>query len=93
MTRVFFSNSAEHDLKRLPGNAKELLREEHIPKLAANLRIGKSLHGPLRGYFSYEFWASGVSYRIAYEVIKGDVVILLVDKGDNFYNKFLKRVR
>ena len=93
MTAVLFPNPAEHDLKRLPTQAQESLRKEHIPCLAKNPRAGKPLHGPLRGYFSYEFWESGVAYRIAYEIVKGDVVVLMIDTRDNFYKKFIRRIK
>jgi len=93
MATVFFSSPAEHDLKRLPLAAQDSLRTEHISRLAENRRTGKPLHGPLRGYFSYDFWSQGVSYRIAYELIKNDVIILMIDTRDNFYKKFLRRTR
>ena len=93
MVVVYFSRPAEHDLKRLPHEAIEDLRAKHIPALADNTRIGKSLHGPLRGFFSYDFHSSGVSYRIAYELIKSDVVILMIGARDNFYKKFTRRSR
>lgn len=68
--RYFSKNPAEHDLKRLPIRAQEVLQTKHIPVLRENSRSGKPLHGPLRGYFSYDFWVAGVSYRIAYEITK-----------------------
>lgn len=89
---VLFSSPAEKDLKRLPRTVQEELRLEHIPKLADNPRIGKMLHGPLRGYFSYDFWSGGTSYRIAYEIMEKDVVILMLKTRDNFYKRFSKRV-
>lgn len=93
MARVLFSSSAERDAKRLPNAARDTLRNKYIRQLAENPRAGKPLHGPLRGYFSLEYWVDGVSYRIAYEIIMGDVVILMVDTRDNYYKKFAKRVR
>ncbi len=93
MAQIFFASSAERDLKKLPEQAREMLHNTHLGELAQNPRIGKSLHGPLRGYFSYEFWSGGVSYRIAYEIIERTIVILMVDTRDNFYKKFSKRNR
>jgi mRNA-degrading endonuclease RelE of RelBE toxin-antitoxin system len=89
---VFFSPASERDVKRLPIVAREELRAEYLPVLSANPRSGKMLHGPLRGYFSYDFRSAGVSYRIAYELISGDIVILMIDTRDNFYKKFSRRV-
>lgn len=93
MTKVYFSPSAERDLKKLPDETGKVFRRTHLLRFLENARVGKPLHGPLRGYFSYEFWAEGVLYRIAYEIIKGDVVILMIDTRDNFYKKFLRRAR
>lgn len=93
MAAVFFTQAAERDVKRLPQKTQEILRTEHIPELAANPRAGKQLHGPLRGYFSYEFFSEGVPYRIAYELMRGDVVILMISLRDNFYRKFTRRAR
>ena len=92
MADAYFSKHAERDLKHLPPTAYNALRNTHLPALAKNPRAGKMLHGPLRGYFSFDFWSGGVSYRIAYEIIKGDVVILIIDTRDNFYKKFSRRV-
>lgn len=92
MTRVYFSRPAEKDIKHLPETVQKYVREEQVKLLKSGLFVGKPLHGPLRGYFSFDFYVSGVSYRIAYEIIKGDVVILMIDTRDNFYQKFSRRV-
>lgn len=92
MAAVFFSKPAERDVKHLPIRAQETLRMEHMPRLGQNPHAGKPLHGPLRGYFSYDFRSGGTSYRIAYELMDGDVVILMVDSRDNFYKKFIRRI-
>jgi mRNA-degrading endonuclease RelE of RelBE toxin-antitoxin system len=93
MALVFFSKPAERDLKHLPIRVQEVIRLEHIPRLSKNSEAGKFLHGPLRGYFSYDFHSGGVSYRIAYEYTKNkDVIILMIDARDNFYKKFTRRV-
>ncbi|MBI4117088.1 MAG: type II toxin-antitoxin system RelE/ParE family toxin [Parcubacteria group bacterium] len=92
MAIVYFSKPAEHDLKYLPKSAVETIRKELI-RFQTNLRIGKPLHGPLRGYFSFDFWSAGVSYRCAYELAKDNILVLMVDTRDNFYKKFARRVR
>ena len=93
MAMIFFTRHAEKDLKNLPVQAIQELRTEHIPLLEENPRLGKPLHGPLRGYFSYEFHCDGVAYRIAYEIIAQDVAILMIDARDNFYKKFSRRAK
>lgn len=93
MAKVFFSPPAERDFRRLPRDVREIFQQKHLQRFSENARVGKLLHGPLRGHFSYEFWVGGVSYRIAYEIIKGDVVVLMIDTRDNFYKKFLRRTR
>ena len=93
MTTVFFSRHAEKDLKNLPARASQELYLEHVPLLEENSRLGKPLHGPLRGYFSFEFHSDGVSYRIAYEIVESDVIILMIDTRDNFYKEFSRRIK
>ena len=93
MATVYFSGPAEQDLKRLPPSAQSELRLKCVPLLSKNPRAGKMLRGPLRGYFSFEFWSRGVSYRIAYELFEGGVIILMIDTRDNFYKKFSHRAR
>ena len=92
MYTVFFSPASERDVKKLPAAVQLELRDEHIPILAANPRAGKMLHGPLRGYFSYDFRSAGVSYRVAYELMSGGLVVLMIDTRGNFYKKFSRRV-
>ena len=87
-----FSRPAEHDLKYLPQRTLDVLRREHIPRLSANPRIGKQLHGPLRGLFAYDFHTEGISYRIAYELMRGEVIIVMIDTRDNFYKKLSRRI-
>lgn len=93
MATVYLSNGAEKDLKHLPTQTVASLQKEHLRLLSSNPRVGKLLHGPLHGYFSYEFASTGISYRIAYELVKNDVIILMIAKRDNFYKKFTRRVR
>ncbi|MBI2639923.1 MAG: type II toxin-antitoxin system RelE/ParE family toxin [Candidatus Sungbacteria bacterium] len=92
MAIVYFSKPAERDLKFLLRPAAEKFQEE-LKRLKANPRAGKMLHGPLRGYFSYDFWAGAVSYRAAYEIVRSNVIILMVGARDNFYKKFSRRIR
>lgn len=92
MAAVLFSKPAERDIKHLPVRVQEVLRMEHVPRLGKNPHSGKLLHGPLRGYFSYDFRSGGVSYRIAYEIINSEVVIIMIDSRDNFYKKFIRRI-
>ncbi len=92
MATVRFSHPAEGDLRHLPRMAAAALETEYIPRLAANPRAGKPLHGPLRGLFAYDFHSEGVSYRMAYEFMRGEAVIIMVDTRDNFYKKLLRRI-
>jgi len=93
MAVVYFLSAAERDQKHLPREVQDSLQKDQIPQLISNPQIGKSLHGPLRDCFSYEFSSVGTSYRIAYELIKGDVVILMIDKRENFYKKLTRRIK
>ena len=92
MATVRFSRPAESDLRHLPQIAAAALETECAPRLADSPRTGKPLHGPLRGLFSYDFHSKGVSYRIAYEIVSGEVIIIMVGARDNFYKKLLRRI-
>lgn len=92
MTIILFSKPAEKDFRKLPREARTAIQEKHIIILKENPRAGKSLHGYLRGYFSYEFWSAGVAYRIAYEIFNKKVIILMIDARGNFYKKFSRRI-
>lgn len=92
MVKVYFSKPAEKDLKRLSRSVQESFRDKHILALAENSHASKPLHGPLRGYFSYDFHVEGISYRIAYEINKDDVIILMINSRENFYKKLSHRI-
>ena len=93
MAMVYFSSAAERDLKHLPREVQDSLQKDQIPQLVSNPRIGKSLHGPLRGCFSYDFHIEGISYRIAYEITKDNVIISMIGARENFYKKLSRRIR
>jgi mRNA-degrading endonuclease RelE of RelBE toxin-antitoxin system len=92
MAKLLFHPAAERDFEALPRIAKEKVKN-CLRELAANPLAGKPLHGPLRGFFVYRFNAGGVSYRIAYEVVKHNVIILMIGTRDNFYKIFSHRTR
>jgi len=93
MAAVYFSNAAERDLKRMPREVQDSLRKNQIPQLISDPRIGKPLHGPLRDCLSYDFHVEGISYRIAYEIIKNNVIVLMIGARENFYKKLSRRIR
>jgi len=93
MAAVYFLSAAERDLKRLSREVQDSLQKDRIPRLVSNSQIGKPLHGPLRGCFSYDFYVEGISYRVAYEITKDNVIILMIGARENFYKKLSRRIR
>ena len=93
MAVVYFLSAAERDQKHLPREVQDSLQKDQIPQLISNPQIGKSLHGPLRDCFSYDFHVEGISYRIAYEITKNSVIVLMIGARENFYKKLSRRIR
>lgn len=92
MAKVFFSPAAEKDLKHFSRQAQEEVKN-CLALLGSDPLSGKPLHGPLRGFFVYRFTVDGASYRIAYEVVDRNVIVLMVGNRDNFYKKFGRRAQ
>ena len=92
MPRTFFSPAAEKDFGKLSGAAEKEVKKR-LTELANDPHSGKLLHGPLRGFFVLRFHAGGVAYRIVYEIVGADVLVLMIGSRDNFYKKLNRRVR
>jgi mRNA-degrading endonuclease RelE of RelBE toxin-antitoxin system len=92
MAKLLFHPAVEKELRTLPRSAREKA-ESCFKELSLDPFAGKPLHGPLRGFFVYRFSADGVSYRIAYEVLRNCVIILMIGTRDNFYKSFSHRTR
>ena len=92
MAKIFFYPAALKDFRQLPDTTLKEAKK-CLNQLSGDLYVGKTLHGPLRGFFVYKFNASGTAYRIAYEIIDDNAAIIMIASRDNFYKKFSRRAK
>ncbi len=95
MYSIEYHSSIRKDLKRLDKPAVLFLKQEVLPVIANNPYNGQLLHGEFRHYRKYVFSFNRVSYRIAYEIMQNDTVVLLILVGtrENFYKELKRRVK
>jgi len=74
--RVIIPKSAQKDLNKIQSKFKSRIYTA-LGVLATNSFIGKRLEGKYRGQWSYRVWP----YRIIYQIIKKDLVILIIHIG------------
>ncbi len=88
------TRAVQRDLKRLPPALREEIQSTHFPKLKENPFQGYALRGDLRGLRSYHLTYRGTAYRIVYEVLTEQrvVLILMVGKREGFYPALRRRV-
>ncbi|MDE2143267.1 MAG: type II toxin-antitoxin system RelE/ParE family toxin [Elusimicrobia bacterium] len=80
MYRVELSRQAEKDLEKVFRSDQKLyLRFINVLEAISQkpMEEGKPLHGELKGLRSYRFG----SYRILYEVRRGELLVIVIDLG------------
>jgi len=89
------SSAVRKDLKRLGKALQEEIRHKHFPKIKEDPFQGHALHGDLRGLRSYHFTHSRKAYRIVYEILKEEkiVLILMIAKREGLYQALRRRLR
>jgi len=89
------SSAVRKDLKRLGKALQEAIRREHFPKIKEDPFQGYALHGELRGLRSYHFNYRGTAYRIVYEILEEEkiVLVLMIAKREGFYQALRRRLR
>jgi len=89
-----FHPKIKNDLKKIDKQVIKKIKEIHIQNIAKNPYKYSRLKGNLSNYFSYHFKEKGVDYRIAYEVMEDEKIIiyLIIAKRENFYKNLIKRI-
>lgn len=82
------------DVKRLDHPVQEALRKTYFPRIKQNPRRAGTLHGSLKGMWSYHFRFDRIQYRIAYEILeeKQAVLLVMIGKRSDFYEALLRRL-
>jgi addiction module RelE/StbE family toxin len=88
------TSAVRKDLKKLDPPVRQVIREEHLPRIQADPEIGEPLLHTFKGLWSYHFSQGGVGYRIIYEIdYQHQVVILmLIDSRERLYQQLRRRV-
>jgi len=74
--RLQFQKSAQKELEEVPNDFRVKIRNT-LDVVVLNPYKGKKLHGDYEGYYSVRAWP----YRIIYEILEFEVVILVIKIG------------
>ena len=74
--RLLYLPGAERDIRSLPGSVAERVRRG-LERLAESPRLGKPLRGELEPFWSYRVG----DYRVVYEILDNELVVLVVMLG------------
>jgi len=94
MFTVSYGTAVKKDLKKL---SRKVLKEVDgaFSKIAEDpYSSGERLIGSLSAFYSYHMRVSKVDYRIIYEILPSDqiVLVLIIDTRENMYDKLRRRV-
>lgn len=76
MYKVLYHASAAKEIRKLDGTTQQKIREA-IEQIAKNPALGKNLQGILAGKQSYRVG----SYRIVYQLIHKELIVLILGCG------------
>jgi mRNA-degrading endonuclease RelE of RelBE toxin-antitoxin system len=95
MAAIRFIPPVKKDLKGLPHGLLEQLHTVHFPRLAAEPTRGDTLSGPFKGLRSYHFSFHATEYRIIYEVVLDEplVMVLMIGPRERLYERLRQRLR
>jgi len=92
--RVELGSAARRDLKKLP-HPVYIKIEEYFGSLSLDPYKGEPLHGVLKGFWKVSFNVQSVSYRIVYQILKTEKVVLIIMVGsrERFYERLSRRTK
>lgn len=94
MYELIILNSASKAFSKLDKPVRTMVLTA-LDKIAENPFIGDMLKGDLATIYSYRLKVSGAEYRIAYQVKKQEIVVVIMQIGtrENFYEELRKRFK
>lgn len=94
MYEVVILNSAAKQLRNLNNPVKDRIIEA-LEQIAENPFSGERLKGDLTAIYSYHLKVAGVEYRIAYQIKKQEILVIVLQIGthENFYEELKKRLK
>jgi len=87
------SPAAWRDLKKLTAKIREEVLFIHLPKIQKEpFKVGKPLHGALKGERSYHF-GHNPEYRIIYFIEDKVVIATIIGTRENIYKQARRRLK
>ena len=95
MYEIKTPSSVKKDVKKLDKPVQKELRDKHFPKIKEDPFEAEPLRGDLRGLWAYHFSNGSVQYRVVYEILRDERVVMLVMVGSrgDFYEALRRRLR
>ena len=95
MYKIFIRKSVQKDFRKLAQELQQKIKEIYFIQITKAPFKNKTLSGKLRSLKSLSFKYKRTEYRIVYQVIKQDKVVLIVMLGtrENFYKKLENRLK
>jgi addiction module RelE/StbE family toxin len=95
MYEIKAPSSVKKDIKRLDKPVQRELRDKYFPKIKESPFDAEPLRGDLRGLWAYHFFHGSTQYRIVYEILRDERVVMLVMVGSrgDFYESLRRRLR
>jgi len=92
--RVELGSAVRRDFKKLP-HPVYIKIEEWFDSLSLDPYQGEPLHGLLKGFWKVSFNVQNVSYRIVYQILKTEKVVLIIMVGsrEGFYEQLSRRIK
>jgi addiction module RelE/StbE family toxin len=94
MFELQYGSAVKKDLEALPKKVAELIQRT-FGKIKTNpYEAGEKLHGSLKHFYSAHVHAERVQYRIVYQIVAKQcvVIVVMVASRENVYEKIKRRV-
>lgn len=89
-----FHPKFKSDLKKIDKSTAKEIKDTHLDIISNNPLGNEKLKGKLSHIHSYHFQKNATHYRIAYEILEDESILLhlMVASRENFYKKLENRL-